>query len=169
LAFTYSKLAEATVGSGGTSAITFSNIPQNYTDLLVKVSGRTNSAGVSNYIKIRFNGSGANFTEKSLGAGGASVYVFTSPGDYLAETVGGGATANTFSNSETYIPNYTSAVNKSFSTDSVAENNATTAQSALTSGLWSNTSAIFSIELALFSGSFVQYSTATLYGVRIEL
>jgi hypothetical protein len=37
------------------------------------------------------------------------------------------ATAGTFSNSEIYIPNYTSSNQKSFSSDSVTENNATSA------------------------------------------
>ena len=37
---TMTKLATVTVGSGGSSTITFSNIPQNYTDLVVKASLR---------------------------------------------------------------------------------------------------------------------------------
>jgi hypothetical protein len=165
MANTYVKIATVNVGVLGAASMAFTSIPSTYTDLVIKISGRTTGAGVTNYIKIGLNGSSASFTERSLGAGGASVYSFTSPGDYLAETVGGGSTANTFSNSETYIPNYASAANKSFSTDSVAENNATTAQSALTASLWSNTSAISSIELTPFTGTFVQYSTATLYGI----
>jgi hypothetical protein len=56
------------------------------------------------------------------------------------------ATANTFGNTEFYIPNYTSSNYKSFSVDGVTENNATAAF-ALYAGLWSNTAAITSFRL----------------------
>ena len=75
-------------------------------------------------------------------------------------------TASVFASSEIYIPNYTSANNKSFSANSVNENNGTTTNMALNSNLWSNTSAITRITLDPFGGDFAQYSTATLYGIK---
>ena len=45
------------------------------------------------------------------------------------------------------------------------ENNATTAYSALVADLWSNTTAISSIQLSDALGNFVANSTFTLYGV----
>jgi hypothetical protein len=74
-------------------------------------------------------------------------------------------TSNTFSNTEIYIPNYTSNNYKSVSTDSVMENNATEAYANLNAILWSNTSAINSITLTPSAGNFAQYSEFTLYGV----
>ena len=79
---------------------------------------------------------------------------------------GSTATSNTFSNAEYYIPNYAGGTNKSTSGDAVAEQNATTAQVILTAGLWSNTAAITSVGLTPTSGTFLQYSTAYLYGVK---
>ena len=87
---------------------------------------------------------------------------------YLGNGVGGTATANTFGNMEIYIPNYAGSSNKSVSVNQVGEDNAATAYATLLAGLWSNTAAITSIKLTPFSGgaSFVQYSTAYLYGVK---
>ncbi len=75
-------------------------------------------------------------------------------------------TANTFSNVELYIPNYTSNNYKSISQDQVRENNSTTNTNSLMALLWSDTSAINQITLIPFSsGTFDQYSTAYLYGI----
>jgi hypothetical protein len=75
-------------------------------------------------------------------------------------------TASTFANNEVTIPNYTSSNFKSYSVDSVTENNATQAYAIFVAGLWSNTAAITSITLGLSSANFVQYSTAYLYGIK---
>jgi hypothetical protein len=69
---------------------------------------------------------------------------------------------------EIYFPNYASATNKSFSIDSVTENNATLANQFLTAGLWSNTAAITSITLLAASGNLAYYSTASLYGIKYD-
>jgi hypothetical protein len=74
-------------------------------------------------------------------------------------------TASTFNNAELYIPNYAGSTNKSFSVDSVNENNATLVDTAIMAGLWANTAAITSISIAGFSQSITQYSTASLYGI----
>lgn len=168
MAFTYSKLAEVTVGSGGASSITFSNIPQNYTDLVVKYSIRCNRAS-PNYgdMSVRFNGTTTNYTQRNVLGDGSS------PSSSTALYVGidsAFATVNTFSNIELYLPNYSGSANKSFSMDTVTENNATEVRTVLSAGLWSNVAAINSINILEINGnSFVQYSTATLYGVRVEL
>jgi len=73
-------------------------------------------------------------------------------------------TASTFGNGQVYIPNYAGSNNKSTSADTVSEDNATLAYSALTAGLWSNTAAITSITIAAVT-NFAQYSTAYLYGI----
>jgi hypothetical protein len=64
-----------------------------------------------------------------------------------------------------YIPNYAGSSNKSVSIDSVTENNATGAYSGLTAALFASTAAITSFGISTGS-NFVQYSTATLYGIK---
>jgi hypothetical protein len=158
------QLATTTVGSGGVSSVTFSAIPQVYTDLVVKISARGAYAGIGDDINVTFNGLGTNRTGIILygsGSAAASASVTATGGVYPGSTT----TANTFGNAEIYIPNYTSANYKSLSGDSVGENNATASYQELTASLWSSTAAITSITFSA-AGNWLQYSTFTLYGVR---
>ena len=172
MAFTYSKLAESTVGAGGTSAITFNNIPQNYTDLVVKISGRSTNTSTARGIFIAFNSSTSGYNDRFLrGSGSAAISATDNGGGskiYLGEAPASDATTSTFSNIEVYIPNYSGSTNKSVSVDSVQEHNATEAYATLVAGLLSNPTAINSLSLTT-SLNFAQHSTATLYGIRIEL
>jgi hypothetical protein len=163
----YVLLEKITVGAATASSVTFSNIPQTgYTDLVVKVSARSNRAALDEGLNIKFNGSSASFTVKVLYGNGSSAGSFGGSYGGVGSIPSTGMTANTFANTEIYIPNYTSANYKSFSADSVAENNATYAETYVTSGLWSNTAAITSMDVyAGNGGSFVQYTTFYLYGV----
>ena len=163
---TYKAIASTTVGSGGASSITFSSIPQTYTDLVIKLSTRSGF----DWIRCQFNSSGGTaYSSRWLSGNGSSAGSGSSSGDSSARAtiVGQTDTANTFGNAEVYIPNYTSSNYKSLSGDGVSEANQTAAYAYLTASLWSNTSAITSITLTLENaGNFVQYSTATLYGIK---
>jgi hypothetical protein len=74
-------------------------------------------------------------------------------------------TANAFSNISVYLPNYAGAASKSYSIDSVNENNASGAIQSLMASRWSGVAAVTSLTLTLNSGNFAQYSSATLYGI----
>ena len=50
--------------------------------------------------------------------------------------------------------------------DAVVENNATESFQSFTAGLWSSTDAITQITLILSGGNVVQYSSASLYGIK---
>ncbi|CAB4157866.1 hypothetical protein UFOVP688_53 [uncultured Caudovirales phage] len=168
MANTFVKIQTVTVGSGGAATIDFTSIPQTYTDLKIVVSARTNRASqVSDFLSITFNGSTTNRSGRELYGTGTSV------GSGTVAILGGGlivgstATASVFGSTEIYIPNYTSANNKSLSVDSVSENNGSEAYQDLLANLWANTAAITSISIfSNNSASFVQYTTATLYGIK---
>jgi hypothetical protein len=163
---TMTKLQTITVGAGGAASVTFSAIPQNYTDLVVKASARSDYSAVNSSIYLYPNGVNTNTKSVTLYANSSSTGS-TNYSNIIARDIdGANATANTFSNAEFYIPNYTSANFKSTSNDSVGETNASTGSilMGLSAGLWSNTSAITSIALYT-DGNFVQYSEFTLYGV----
>jgi hypothetical protein len=166
MANTYVKIASTTVGAGGASSVTFSSIPQTYTDLVLKISARDDSAGGITSVRVRPNGLTTNLTTKRLygysGAAGAD-----QPGVWLMMTSGSLTTANTFGNSEMYIFNYTSSNFKSSSIDAVMENNsATEYELEILAGLWSDTAAITSLGIFPAVGNSVQYSTFTLYGIK---
>jgi hypothetical protein len=162
---TFIKIASVTVGSGGASSIDFTSIPSTYTDLVIKTSSRTNYNEGTVELQLSFNGSTSTFSSKYLLGNGAAAFS-GSLARYAGQTQPSTTTANTFSSHDIYIPNYAGSTNKSYSVDSVTENNATTAYADLIAGLWSTTSAISSITISPASGSLVQYSTATLYGIK---
>ena len=50
-------LIQAQTLTSSAASVTFSNIPQNYTDLIVKISGRaTSTSGTSRAIRLEING-----------------------------------------------------------------------------------------------------------------
>jgi len=160
---TFTKIASVTVGSGGASSIDFTSIPQTYTDLCLKISVRSNQANNANTLGITFNGSSANFTSRLIEGSGSSAGSFSSTNN-IGNVQGTSSTSSTFSSVDLYIPNYAGSTNKSYSADGVTENNGTTAYATLAAGLWSQTAAITSIGITI--SSFVQYSTAVLYGIK---
>ena len=165
---TFIQIATTTVGSGGAADITFSSIPATYTDLLLLTSIRTNRTGTEeDSVNLEFNGVGTAYTRRNLRGNGASASSLSgSDLLFLLNQNADGSTASTFSNASIYIPNYAGSTNKSVSVDAVSENNATTAWANLSANLWSNTAAITSIKLTPNVGpNFMQYSTATLYGI----
>ena len=163
---TFTKIASVTVGGAGAASMDFTSIPATYTDLCVKVSARDLQPGVTDNIQIQFNGSSANLSSKVIEGNGSSASSYSDTQIY-GRSVGAGATANTFGSTEFYITNYAGSTNKSVSVDSVSETNATTAYATLTAGLWSNTAVITSISIKPTAAvNLVQYSTATLYGIK---
>ena len=165
---TYEAIATVTVGSGGAASIDFTSIPQTYTDLLLKLSARSTHSSIDP-CRVTFNSSSSGYSYRSIFADGSSVASYSGSSQSWLEVQyipGTAQTASTFNNAEIYIPNYAGSSNKSASLDAVQENNATTAYIVPMAWLWSNTSAITSITLALSNGNFAQYSTATLYGIK---
>jgi hypothetical protein len=161
---TYTLIESQVLGSTAPS-VTFSAIPATYTDLKVVCSVRGTAAYINQSYGITFNGtSTTGFSEIRIYGDGSSAASGTAVNSI--EGVGSLATANTFSNDEIYIPNYTSTSNyKSYSVENIGETNATLTYALLVAGLWSDTSAITSIVLTGISASFVQYSSFYLYGI----
>lgn len=151
------------VGAGGAASIEFTSIPSTYTDLYLVVSLRTTFTTDQDHVDLLFNGSSANQTHRLMRGDGSSAASFTLSRMY---TNSNSSTSNTFGNMAFYIPNYTSSNAKIISTDSVTEGNAASENQAIQATLWNDTSSISSIEIvSANSANFVQYSSASLYGV----
>ena len=172
---TFTQIGSAvTVGSGGAASIEFTSIPSTYTDLVLKLSGRSSRNDfTSTYVNVSFNGSTSGYSSRVLTGNGSSALSYaniegTSAMGLLVISQANN-TASTFGNGELYIPNYAGSTNKSVSSDSVQEDNSATGWQFLGAGLWSSTAAITSIKLQPISGgtnfNFLQHSTAYLYGV----
>lgn len=165
---THVLIQTITVGSGGAASIEFSSIPQTYTDLVIYASGRSSDSALYASTKVTFNNNSTGYSGRYLQGDGA-----TASGQSFAQIVGfdpaATATASIFSNVSIYIPNYAGSTNKTYSVESVSENNASSGGTyqILTAGYWGNTSAITVVTLAmLFGSNYVQYSSASLYGIK---
>ena len=164
---TYTLIGSSTVGSGGTATVSFSSIPQTYTDLKLVYSARNTVSGTQEFIKITFNSNTSSYNLRSLQGNGVAPATNSWSFQWIGYAVGSTATASTFSSGEVYIPNYTSSNQKSFASDNTAENNYNEYQSLLAANLWADTAAITSIDLTMQGGyNFVQYSTFRLYGIK---
>lgn len=167
MANTYKLIETITVGSGGAASISFNSIPQTYTDLVLMVSARSSYAAIGDDIYIDFNNTTTNRTGRFFYGNGSGTAATTNPPRRLGTNTSDSSTANTFGSINTYIFNYAGSTNKIFISNSVSENNATTAYQDLHFGLWVNTSPITSIQIAVGGGGGVlkQYTTASLYGI----
>jgi len=155
-------ISSVSVGVGGAATIDFTSIPGTYTDLMLVLSARATSTTAT--ITVALNGSSTSFT--SIYLNGAAGFAPTSA---TGTTLVGYAstsshTASTFGNLSIFIPNYAGSANKTFSVDSVQENNgAASVNTTIFTNLWSNTAAITQVTLSL--PNFAQYSSASLYGI----
>ena len=161
---TNNLISRQTVGSAGAATVTFSNIPQTFTDLRVVFSVRSDTANNSTQILLQLNS--ADGSGKVLRGSGAAASSYSDALEMeVGRASGGGSTASVFTNGEFYIPNYASAIAHSISSDVVSENNATEAYAELAANLSTSTAAVTSIRLAIGSYNFTQYSTFSLYGI----
>jgi len=170
MASTYT-LISSNVLSGSAASVTFSSIPSTYTDLVLRVSLRTDTSASFVQTNLTFNSdSSAIYSATYLyGTGSAASSTNYTADTYAREVYydGANATSNTFGSGEIYIPNYTSTTSKSFSAFGVEEDNNSAARIGVEAQLYRNTSAISSITWAATSGqNFVSGSSFYLYGIK---
>ena len=169
MAITYKKIASSTVGAGGAASIEFTSIPGTYTDLVVLFSLRSAGNVTSSWsarITLNSDTTDGNYSRRNVGGDGSAATSSGASDRFAGHLNNSTATASTFGNGSIYLPNYAGSTNKSYSSDTVAENNATAGFDMLLAGLRSNTAAITTLKLDDFNGNnLAQYSSATLYGI----
>jgi hypothetical protein len=151
------------------SSITFSGIPQGYTDLKLVLSSRSNYGNNFGNPRITINSdtSTSSFGRRSIYAESGGTGSEVGSETRIIGVIPDNATANVFGSLELYIPNYAGSAYKSYFADSVTENNATSALITLAASSFTVTSAITSIAIVdEGSRTFQQYTTATLYGIK---
>jgi hypothetical protein len=171
-ASSYESIATTSVGSGGSSSVTFSSIPSDYTHLQLRAIGRSSGGTTGGgYIIVRFNSdSGSNYALHLLYGNGSSVSEFGSSGttEMVSERypLNSDGSSSIFGTSIIDILDYKDT-NKFKTLRSLGGFDANGSGSvAFDSGLWRNTNAITSINLTILSGNFVQYSHLALYGIK---
>ena len=163
------KLIESKTLATAAASIEFTSIPQDATDLVLLMSGRSaRTSDGRDEVFIRFNGdSGANYTNRALRGSGSAADSVTNPTTSISRVnlPSSTTTSNTFGNGIIYILNYTALVAKSVSVDNVMENNATFSFQEIVAGLWNNTAAITSISFTPEVANFEAGSTISLYKI----
>jgi hypothetical protein len=163
---TMTKLQTVTVGAGGSATVSFTNIPQGYTDLKFIFSAQGTRASDFDGIYLSFNGSTDNFTGKYSQAITPSTPTSGILGRYVGAFPAANLT-NKFGSAELYVSGYSSNKLKMYSADTVTGGYVTNqALLEFINGVWSNPAPITSISFAFLLGNFAQYSTVTLYGIK---
>ena len=159
---TYEPIETFTASGVSTSTITFSSIPQTYTDLVLVVNGQT-SANVD--IFVRFNSDTAsNYSYTTLRGLGTSASSVRNSNATSLGILSGDPSAG-FSTYITNIFNYTNAT--TYKT-TVTRTNTGDRTGAIV-GLWRATpAAVTTVQVRIDSGYFIAGSTFTLYGIKAE-
>jgi len=161
MANTYT-LIEAKTLTSSNATVDFTSIPQTYTDLLVKVSAKSNRGSYSDMV-LRFNSDSTTYENRRFF--GESGVVGQDASEHT--NIGGTNTGSyQFCNAEYYIPGYTSALNQSWVVFTVsAYNHANQAFTTIASGSWDGATAITSLQITDIASTFQADSTFYLYGI----
>jgi hypothetical protein len=164
----FESIATTTVGSGGTSTITFSSIPSTYKHLQIRFLARGSNG---EYLALRMNSdTGSNYSFHRLSGEGssASANASTSRSDMILNSVSGtSSTANIFNVGIVDILDY--ADTNKYKTVRVLTgvdfNGSGSVE--LISNNWRSSSAITTLTITQnSSGTIQQYSSFALYGIK---
>jgi hypothetical protein len=168
----YQSIATVTL-TGTQASIEFTSIAATYSHLQIRLMARSNRAGVVNdSLQLQFNSdTGTNYDDHYLIADGSSVASAAEVSNSfisLYRITGAGAGASTFGVSVIDVLDYKNTNKYTTVRGLSGDDNNGDGRISLGSGLWRNTAAITSIKLFPNGGSssFVQYSTAALYGIK---
>ena len=165
MAITYEPIATTTLGSAA-ATVTFSSIPQNYTDLVLVGVGYNASGDFYSPI-MRFNSdSSGNYSRTRLFGDGSSAGSgrFTNQNDCVFSGTGWRTSSTSIGDATAHIMNYSNSTTYKtvLTRSSLAESSVYTDVN-----LWRNTNAITQIQLLVAaSGTFASGSTFTLYGIK---
>ena len=158
-----------TVGSGGSSSVTFSSIPQTCSDLYILCSARTNrTAYNTDRITAKINTVTTNMSYQEVQGGpafGTNAALDTTFSVGHATTDANSNPSNIFSLSSCYISGYTTANYKIAHMETANMNSDNNGFMYITRSTWANSAAITSIEL-MTANPWIQYSKFYLYGIK---
>ena len=163
-ASSYESIATVTVGSGGSSAVTFSSIPSTYTHLQVRALGK--DASIYGAIFMRFNNDTAsNYSRHAVYGDGSTVTAFAGANAPYMSVVTTPASSGGFGVGVIDVLDYANT-NKYKTIKSLGgwDNNGS-GFAILWSGSWRDTSAVNRIDI-ISDSTIGQYSSFALYGIK---
>ena len=173
MANTFSPIQSVTLGSAAAS-VTFSGIPQTYTDLVLRVAARAGGSPASSWgFNLRCNGVSTTLYSVTILTGSGTAASSARLSDtmaYAGDISSSSATTNTFGSAEIYLPNYTGSADKPLSSFAAAETNASASNLRAVAGLARIAAAINSLTIIPDGTSptndFVAGSSFHLYGIK---
>ena len=165
---TMTKIGSYTVPSN-TASFTLSNIPQGYTDLVIKLNSKTNHTSDYDLIYFHINGdsTAANYPYVRLqGEGNTSTTTSSNGGIYVRTSGASSAATNFFGNAEITIFNYSENNYKPFSVDSVEEINASGGVAAYFNGVYYGVAPVTSLTFYPNNATIAANTSVTLYGMK---
>jgi hypothetical protein len=167
----YESIATVTVGSGGSSSISFSSIPSTFKHLQLRCLGRT-TASVDNdgaYLVLNSD-SGANYASHNLRGNGGVVSAgagISETSAYLQRFAGGNQASGMFGVAVVDFLNYADTNKYKTIRDLSGYDFNGTGNVYFSSSLWQSTSAITSMTFTPSQGgNWAQYTSFALYGIR---
>jgi len=161
MAATYTPIASITL-SANTPSVTFSSIPQTYTDLVLVLS--LVSSSTASYTNLRINSdSGSNYSRTYLLGTGSSA--ISGRDSNVTQIAGLDTTATGSTFGGPHILNFQNYSNTTTNKTYIWRENIAGSQIVLGAGLYRSTSAITSITLASNANSYGVGSTFNLYGI----
>lgn len=155
-----------TVGSGGASSISFTNIPQTGKDLLLFYSLRgSDSGGNSGLLIFKINDLNIGGLQATVNAAALTLSANYTQNPYYGfqQLNTAGTTANQFNTGRVHYVNYATNTIKLANYETATTNNSSTSYSEFANLTSNATTAISSVQVLPWQGTFVQYSTASLY------
>ena len=166
----FESISTVTVGAGGAASITFSSIPATYQHLQIRYSARGSIAATEQEYYLRYNGSTTNYNggHYIYGQGSSTFvgkYAYTNVST-ISNLVAASSTASVFNGGIIDVLDYAdTSKNKTHRSLSGYDANGSGFIN-FNSSLWMDTTAVSSITMLPSSGTFVQYSSFALYGIR---
>ena len=163
-ATSYESIATVTVGSGGTSAVTFSSIPSTYTHLQVRALGKDASIYGAIFMRLN-NDTTSNYSRGGFYGDGSSVASFGATSAPYMNVVTTPVSSGGFGAAVIDILDYTNT-NKNKTVRSLSGNdNNGSGFVVLYSGCWFSTSAVSRIDI-ISDSTIGEYSSFALYGIK---
>ena len=166
MALTYEPIQTQTLGTA-VASVTFSSIPQTYTDLILVNYFATTTINEDAYVQFNSD-TGSNYSRTHVRGNGTSAGSgrATNQTYILIDLDSSGSTLNTGLQTNVQILNYSNTTsNKTLLSRSGTTGGSFTGTS-LIAGLWRNTAAISTILVGCTTNTFVVGSTFTLYGIK---
>jgi hypothetical protein len=177
----YESISTVTVGSGGSSSISFTSIPSTYKHLQLRVFAQSNrsSYSVDNLFGTVNSDSGANYAQHSLYASASTTTAALAGGaaSQTALTIGGINSSVATSVFTACVVDYLDYANTNkyktirslngYDVNGTVGTGSFGGQVGIYSNLWMNTAAITTLSFTVLSGTaFTQYTSFALYGIK---